>query len=178
MQYTESTTSRAEEIQQLFNRTFTDSEGPEEGELVGNLAYELMSSTDGQDIRCFIASEGNTFTGCIFFTKLTFDSGEEAFLLAPVAVHTDFQGKGIGQALINFALRILRDEGVALAFTYGDINFYSRVGFQPVDEQIAKAPLTLSYPQGWLAQSLTGDEIRPIPGNSHCVEAFNKPELW
>jgi hypothetical protein len=33
-------------------------------------------------------------------------------------------------------------------------------------------------PEGWLGQSLVGDEIEPIAGNSYCVEAFNKPEYW
>jgi len=36
----------------------------------------------------------------------------------------------------------------------------------------------LTYPEGWLAQSLLSDEIQPILGNSHCVEALNKAEYW
>jgi len=45
-------------------------------------------------------------------------------------------------------------------------------------EKIAKAPLKLTQPEGWLGQSLVSDEIEPIAGNSYCVEAFNKPEDW
>ena len=67
---------------------------------------------------------------------------------------------------------------MTLALTYGDPNFYSKVGFGVVSEQVVPAPLKLSYPEGWLAQSLVGDEIEPIAGKSYCVEAFNKPEIW
>ncbi len=45
-------------------------------------------------------------------------------------------------------------------------------------EKIAQAPLKLTYPEGWLAQSLVSDEIEKIAGNSYCVKAFNKPEIW
>jgi len=60
---------------------------------------------------------------------LTFESEVNAFLLGPVAIHTSYQGKGIGQKLINFGLNTLKENGVELAFTYGDPNFYSKVGF-------------------------------------------------
>jgi putative acetyltransferase len=60
----------------------------------------------------------------------------------------------------------------------GDPGFYSKVGFRPITEKLVKAPLKLMYPEGWLGQSLLSDEIEPITGNSHCVDALNKPEYW
>jgi len=167
-----------EEIRQLFTKTFTDSEGSSEGRLIGNLAYDLMTSTDSQDYYCFTASENEQIAGCIFFTRLTVESEMNVFLLAPVAVLTSYQGMGIGQKLINFGLTTLKEAGVELVFTYGDLNFYSKVGFHSVSEEVAKAPLKLTYPEGWLALSLLGEKIKPIPGSSKCVEAINKPEYW
>ena len=70
------------------------------------------------------------------------------------------------------------ENGVELAFTYGDINFYAKVGFSQITEELVKAPHKLGYPEGWLAQSLVSDTIEPITGPSSCVEAFNNPELW
>jgi putative acetyltransferase len=67
---------------------------------------------------------------------------------------------------------------VELAITYGDPSFYSKVGFSVITEQLVPAPLELTQPEGWLAQSLIGDEIGAIAGKSHCVEALNKPALW
>lgn len=166
------------EIKQLFTKTFSDSEGDKEGSLIGHLVQDLIETTKAEDLYVFVATENEKVIGSILFTRLTFEEDICVFLLAPVAVHTDYQGKGFGQELINFGLQEMKKEGVELAFTYGDPSFYSKVAFQPVIETQFKAPLTLSYPHGWLAQSLTGEELSGITGNSSCVPAFNKPELW
>jgi len=178
MEFSKYTPHQTEQIHQLFIETFTDSEGPEEGKIIGRLVQDLMASPDKENIIGFIATESGVIIAGIFFTRLTFESDVNAFILAPVAVHTDHQGKGVGQALIHYGLDCLKQDGVELAFTYGDINFYSKVGFEHIDESIARAPLTLSYPKGWLAQSLISDHIEPIPGNTRCVPEFNKPEYW
>ena len=167
-----------EEIKQLFTKTFSDSEGQSEGLIIGNLAYDLMTGTDGNEHYGFVATENEQIIGSIIFSRLAFENEVNAFLLSPVAIHTNYQGKGIGQKLINFGLNTLKENGVELAFTYGDPGFYSKVGFSPITEKLVKAPLTLTYPEGWLGQSLLSDEIEPITGNSHCVAALNKPEYW
>jgi len=168
----------AVEIERLFINTFSDSEGQSEGEMIGQLVRNFMSRTDKSDFYCFVATEADQIVGGIFFSRLTFEGGTNAFILAPVAVRTDFQGKGIGQQLIRFGLDALSKDGVELAVTYGDLGFYSKVGFQVVTEAVIPAPLTLQHPEGWLAQPLRGDEIQPIKGKSTCVEALNKPEYW
>ncbi len=167
-----------EEIKQLFTKTFADSEGESEGLLIGNLAYELMTNTARNDLYCFIVSENEQITGSIIFTKLSFESEINANILSPVAINTSCQGKGIGQELINFGLNSLKENGVELVFTYGDPSFYSKVGVSVITEKIVKPPLKLTYPEGWLGQSLVSDEIEAITGNSYCVEALNKPEMW
>jgi len=170
--------SNIEEIKQLFIKTFSDSEGQSEGLVIGDLAYDLLTRTDGQDLYCFVAIENERIIGSIIFSRLKFESELSAFLLSPVAVSTSFQGKGIGQQLIDFGLNTLKENGVELAVTYGDPNFYSKVGFSKITEKIIKAPLKLSYPEGWLGQSLLSAEIEPITGRSSCVEALNKPAIW
>ena len=170
--------SQSESIIQLFTHTFTDSEGPNEGQIIGNLVSELLESTSEEDLFVFVAMDKDAIIGSILFTRLNFESGKTAFLMAPVAVSTQAQGKGVGQALIKSGLERLAQLGVDIAFTYGDPNFYSKTGFECITEQMFKAPLPLSYPHGWMAQSLTGQPLEAISGDSHCVEAFNKPELW
>ena len=170
--------SNTEEIKHLFTKVFSDSEGQTEGLLIGNLAYDLMTDTNAQDIYGFVAIENEQIIGSILFTRLTFQNEINAFLLSPVAIHTTYQGKGIGQKLINFGINHLKENGVKLVFTYGDPNYYFKVGFCHITEKIAKAPLKLTQPEGWLGQSLVSDEIEPITGDSHCVEALNKPEYW
>ena len=170
--------SKSKEIKKLFTKVFSDSEGQAEGKLIGNLTYDIIISTNAQDLYGFVATENEQIIGSIFFTRLTFESGINAFLLSPVAIHTNYQGKGIGQKLVNFGINHLKENRVSIVFTYGDLNFYSKVGFKLITEKIAKSPFKLTYPEGWLAQSLVSDEIEPIIGNSYCVEAFNKPEIW
>lgn len=172
------TPDQTEEIKSLFTTVFSDSEGQSEGILIGNLAYELMTETDRKDLYGFVAIEDIKIIGCIFFSRLSFESDICAFILSPVAVHTEHQGKGIGQQLIKYGIMRLKDEGVELVMTYGDPDFYSKVGFKPVEEEIVKAPLPLTYPGGWLGQSLVSNSIDPIGGPSSCVKALGKPEYW
>ncbi len=162
----------------LFAKAFSDSEGEEEGALIGQLVSELATTTDSQDIYGFTTSRNNQIVGCIFFTRLTFETSVSAFLLSPVAIDTEHQGQGIGQSLIRFGINQLQKDGVQLLFTYGDPEFYSKVGFKHIGEHVANAPVKMSQPEGWLCQPLQGDEIVPISGKSYCVAALNKPEYW
>lgn len=166
------------DIEALFLKTFSDSEGMEEGRLIADLAHHLLTDTPPQDLRVFIASQNEHLTACLIFSRLTFDAPVQAFLLAPVAVHSDFQKQGIGQGLIRFALDALRAQDVELVLTYGDSRFYGKVGFKPVSTTLIPAPFPLSYPPGWLAQALNGKAPVPLPGNASCVSALNNPAYW
>ena len=99
-------------------------------------------------------------------------------MLAPVAINTAHQGKGVGQALINHGLNELKDRSVDVAITYGDPSFYSKVGFRALSENIIQAPIKLSMPVGWLGQSLTGELIPTINERPICVKEFNDPAYW
>lgn len=142
---------QAAEARALFARTFSDTEG---------------------------AAEGERVRGSIFFSRLTFDTPVEAFLLSPVAVQPDHQGRGIGQRLIRFGLDRLKERGVMRVFTYGDPAFYSRVGFTPVSESTAPPPFRLSQPEGWLGLALDGHEMTALAGVPRCVTAFHDPAYW
>ena len=166
------------EIEALFTRTFSDSEGESEGKLIGHLVHGLMNGTETDDMFGFIATEQGQIVGCIFFTRLSFGSGVKAFMLSPVAVDPDHQGKGVGQKLIQFGIKHLRELGVELIFTYGDPNYYSKVGFRQVPQEVAAAPFKLAHPEGWLGQSLDGGSLGLPLGQARCVEPFNDPQYW
>ena len=165
-------------ITDLFVSVFTESEGETEGALIGQLSKELILSTDEQDLYGFVAVDSGKLVGSIFFSRLTFEKDVDVFLLAPVAIHSDYQGKGIGQNLINHGLRELKKRGIRIVTTYGDPEFYSKVGFYPISQEVIAAPLELSQPEGWLGQSLIGDSIESLSGSSSCVKAFNKAVYW
>lgn len=167
-----------DEITDLFAAVFTASEGEQEGRLIGDLAAQLAANIDNQGIICCAAYEDDLLVGAIFFTRLRFSAPISVYMLAPVAVSSAHQGKGVGQALIKYGLDQLKQRGVEVVVTYGDPAFYSRVGFEPLAESVIQAPLELSMPQGWLGQALSSNAIPVISERPVCVKAFDNPIYW
>ncbi len=166
------------EVTNLFTSVFSSSEGEEEGELIGKLASELSSNTDNEEIICLGAYEEDSIVGAIFFTRLRFNAPVKVYMLAPVAVSTERQRQGIGQALIKYGLNELRNRSVVVAITYGDPSFYSKIGFQTFSENLIQAPLELSMPEGWLGLPLAGGSIPTIEHRPTCVKELNDPAYW
>lgn len=168
----------ASAIVQLFRSVFADSEGETEGELIGKLAAGLLETTNERDLFNYVANADGRVVGSVFFSRLDFGTDIEAFILAPVAVSSDRQREGIGQALINHGLAELTDRGINAVLTYGDPAFYQKVGFRQISSTIIKAPYELSQPEGWLGQSLVDNSLESLSGKCTCVAAFNNPVYW
>ena len=169
---------QSQQIIQLFIDVFSDSEGEQEGQVIGSLVADLIATTDKNDLQGYVGSLGGKTVAAIFFSRITLASEKSAFILSPVAVASQQQGNGLGQQLINFGIQQLKSQDIELLFTYGDPAFYSKVGFAPVSEEVIRAPQKLSYPHGWLAQSLDGEAIAPEAAAAQCVAALNKPHYW
>lgn len=166
-------------IADVFHATFTASEGPDEGALIGGLVRHLLVETPVDDLRVFTARTDDTLCGAILFTRLRFEADpRRVMLLSPVAVAPSWQGKGVGRGLIRHAIGDLRGEGVEIVVTYGDPAFYGRLGFIPVSERVLPAPYPLQHPEGWQAQSLDGKRLTPVSGPARPVPAFADPALW
>ena len=165
-------------VEDLFAGVFGQSEGEREGKLVGRLARALLTATDRRDLYAFVAEDHGQIIGAICFSRLTFPSDPEVFILSPVAIHGNHQGQGVGQALINHGLGELREAGVEYVTTYGDPAFYTRVGFRPIGQDAIAPPHPLTRPEGWLGQSLAESRIDTIPGNCRCVAALDDPSYW
>lgn len=120
----------------------------------------------------------NKIIGCAFFSRLTLPGNQTAFILSPIAIAPEHQGRGLGLKLIHHGLTFLKSQNIDLVFTYGDPNFYFKTGFQTLSEDMIKAPLKLSYPEGWLVQSLNNSEITAIKGLTQCVSALNDQRYW
>lgn len=165
-------------IVRLFVSVFSDSEGQSEGTLIGRLAKNLFDTTDERDLFNYVADDDGQIVGSIFFSRLGFEDSSDGFILAPVAVCGDRQGRGVGQALIRHGLADLKDRGISTVLTYGDPAFYRKVGFCPISHLLVKAPFELSQPEGWLGQSLVGDPIESLCGSCRCVEALDDSVYW
>lgn len=172
---------KAEEVNaivHLFKSVFADSEDEAEGALIGKLAGDLFETTDDRDLFNYVAVDNGRVVASVFFSRLDFGNNTDAFILAPVAVQSDRQGEGIGQALIRHGLTDLTNRGVEVALTYGDPTFYEKVGFHQISPTTIRAPFQLSQPEGWLGQSLIKNSIESLSGSCTCVNAFNDPVYW
>lgn len=168
----------ASAVIELFRATFTDSDDEQEGEMVSGIARALVATTGPDDLYGFVATDRGALVGAVFFSRLRFGQPLKAFILSPMAVRTDRQGQGTGQALICHGLQALREHGVELVLTYGDPAFYARVGFRPLSMDVVPAPFALSQPQGWLGQSLVGGAVGPLEGPCTCVPALADAVYW
>lgn len=179
MEFCSGHVTREQAILELFTATFSASEGVDEGKVIGDFVRDLMETTPSKDLFVWSVCEDNMLLGCIFLSRLTFAQDDRTvFILSPVAVKTNHQKNGIGQKLIAHGVEDLRQKGVDFVVTYGDPNYYSKTGFNQITEEFAQAPLKLSLPEGWLGQSLSNQDERPLIGPSRCVPALNKAELW
>lgn len=80
---------------------------------------------------------GNT-RRLIGFARATSDHAFNATIW-DVVVHPEFQGKGMGKALMRFTIKKLRGEDISNITLFADphvVNFYRRMGFMPDPEGI------------------------------------------
>lgn len=104
--------------------------------------HYLMHVMRGAD--CFIdeldyvAVLNDRIVGNIAYTKgnIALDKGGDLEVLSfgPLSVHPDFQGKGIGGALIRHTVEVATSMGFGAILIYGDPAFYCRYGFTKAEE--------------------------------------------
>lgn len=179
MRITTDHAGREQALAELFARSFAVAEEPEAGALIRGLVQDLLSQVPAPELRVFMAEDAGTIIGAAIFTPLTFaEDPRRVVLLSPVAVAPERQRQGVGRAMLHHALADLRTDAVDAAITYGDPAYYGRVGFRPIAEAQARAPLPLSQPQGWLGQSLTGPDMPVLRGASRCVAPLDRADIW
>ncbi|MEC8080980.1 MAG: N-acetyltransferase [Pseudomonadota bacterium] len=170
--------SQQAEVVGLFSSVFAASEGEKEGAMLGHLTEQLSLLLDDESVLGFAAYEDDTLVGAIFFSRLQFEAPVSVYMLSPVAVATEQQCQGIGQALIQFGLNALKERSVEVVITYGDPAYYSKVGFEPLSETVIQAPVKLSMPFGWQGQSLNVQPIPVMADRPTCVQPFKDPAYW
>ena len=85
---------------------------------------------NGNDRVSLVAEMGGKVVGHVLFSPVGVD-GHEGIGLAPVAVLPDFQGRGIGAALIKAGIAACRELGVRFIVVLGAPRYYQRFGFRP-----------------------------------------------
>ncbi len=119
-------------IEHLHERTF----GPGR---YAKTAYRLRERGSHRIDVSFTARVGTLLVGSVRLSPVRI--GEtKALLLGPLTVEPAFRERGVGQALIERALRDAKAKGHRLVILVGDEPYYGKAGFKPVPPGRAAMP--------------------------------------
>ena len=169
-------TSDKEAIIGVYLDAFPDTEN----DLEANIAVDLLSDEIATSVVSLVAENDNGIVAHIAFSQVTNlkDASLVAYILAPLAVRTEYQKEGIGSQLIQQGLEHLSSKGIDTVLVYGDPNYYGRFVFS---ENLAKGflpPYGLKFPHGWLGLTFNQANDQKWPIQITCVEVLNNPVLW
>jgi predicted N-acetyltransferase YhbS len=173
----ESTSQDHSAIREIHENAF----GQPEGLIVSELACDILVDQTALPILSLLAEESNKIVGNIIFSAVKIEGCEEdisAYILAPLAVVKECQGKGIGKSLIQNGLITLQERGAELVFVLGDPNYYSRSGFESVNRCNLKPPYHLEYPEAWMVLELKQGALKKAEGVVRCASSLDSPEHW
>lgn len=151
-----------------------------ERELVASLAVRLLVDESGAETMALVAEENGDVVGHICFSALRLKDTNDVVgsILAPLAVHPDWQRQGIGTKLVDAGLERVSLSGVPLVFVYGDPQYYQRFGFDTDLAKRYRPPYRLQFEFGWQAKAITYETRIPRAAELTCVEPLMDPQLW
>ena len=157
--------------------------GAEEAPRIIRMVDEAGVDASAQPLLSLVAVQGGRVVGHVLFTHAEVDTGVErvaASLLAPLAVHPEVQGQGIGGRLIRSGLAALKARGVDLVFVLGHPGFYPRLGFEPAGAQgfLAPYPIPEQHAAAWMVRASRPGLLGRGQGQVWCAEAIAHRELW
>jgi predicted N-acetyltransferase YhbS len=119
-------------IERLHERTF----GPGR---YAKTAYRLREQVDHIRELSFTARIGTLLIGSVWLSPIRIGEAK-ALLLGPVTVEPAFRDRGVGQALIERALKEAKDKGHRLVVLVGDEGYYEKSGFKRIPRGRAIMP--------------------------------------
>ena len=134
-----------------------------------------------------VMEEDNMIIGHIMFSKakLVLDNGNKipSWTFGPISIHPDYQRKGYGLKLLQYALERARMMGIGFLCMEGNINFYKHAGFDlasklnihyHAEPRDAEVPYFLAQEltSGWL-QEHGVDEATYCPSKGYFVADEN-----
>lgn len=163
-----------------LRRIYLDAFTADECEAVAALALALLDEEAKPVILNRVAEVEGRVAGHVAFSPVSSHVALawQGYILAPLAVSPATQRRGVGSALIESGLQLLRERGVNTVLVYGDPDYYGRFGFSAVLAEKYHAPYPLAYPFGWQAIELTACPLAVPEISISCVAALQKPSLW
>jgi predicted N-acetyltransferase YhbS len=119
-------------IERLHERTF----GPGR---YAKAAYRLREQVERIRELSFTARIGTLLIGAVWLSPIRIGEAK-ALLLGPVTVEPAFRDRGVGQALIERALKEAKDKGHRLVILVGDEAYYEKCGFKRIPRGRAIMP--------------------------------------
>jgi len=126
------TADDAEAIDRLHERTF----GPGR---YAKTAYRIREGVAHQLDLSFTARIGTLMVGSVRLSLIRIGQ-TPALLLGPLTVEPPFRERGIGQALLERALKEAKAKGHRLMVLVGDEPYYAKVGFKKIPKGVATIP--------------------------------------
>jgi predicted N-acetyltransferase YhbS len=111
-------------IERLHERTF----GPGRH---ARTTYRIREKIDHRLDLSFTARIGTLLVGSVWLTPVRIGT-TPALLLGPLTIEPPFRDKGIGQALLERALKNAKDRGHKLVVLVGDEPYYRKAGFKRI----------------------------------------------
>ncbi|MFN8967140.1 MAG: GNAT family N-acetyltransferase [Pseudanabaena sp.] len=167
---------------ELIRNLHLDAFGKEDGSAVSKLAIDLLVDETAKPLLALIAENETdivgSIIGSIMFSTVKVKGSEEivAYILAPLAVASTCQRKGVGRALIERGLQMLKDRSTDLVFVLGDPKYYSRYGFS--HNHHFSPPYELPYREAWMVIELKERAFESANGQILCARSLNSPEHW
>lgn len=151
-----------------------------EGQTVARLAVAMLGEETDPATFALLAGIDGVAAGHVAFSPVFAKRNREVigYILAPLGVKAEFQGRGVGSQLVESGLERLANNGVNTLFVYGDPAYYGKFGFSAEIAARYTPPYELQFPFGW--QALSFNEMNPAESTLRitCVGSLSDPELW
>lgn len=140
-----------------------------------NLVAALRPSLPAADYS-MVAVLNNQVVGHILFSPVVIETSLmtiPALALAPMAVLPEYQGQGIGSALVREGLGTCRRLGDRIVIVLGHPDFYPRFGFLPASRFNIQAPFEVPDPV-FMALELQPGALQDVRGTVRYPPAFDE----
>ncbi len=163
-------------ISDVYSHAFS----PEEAPLMDKLTRDLLETQSTPETLCLGLRVDDRLIAVMGLSPIEFvsEAAISGYVLAPLAVHAEFQGRGYARQLIEGGIQQLSHQGVDIVCVYGDPDFYGKFGFDVSLGTRFSPPYALEFPLGWHARKISDIEVPLESLRFQCVSALSDPIYW
>ena len=146
------------------------------GDAEAQLVATLRESNCRKLVLSLVAECDGRVVGHILFSPILIETGgvnEDAMALAPMAVRSDCQRRGIGSALVREGLEACRRAGHRIVVVLGHADYYPRFGFKPANQHGLRPPFPAPN-EAFMAIALVPGGLDDIRGIVRYHAAFDE----